>query len=392
MTRPAMRMNERDRMPNTRRDHLRGGYLGQAWLVLLLAAGFGLLLAGVQIAWGPIIAQNRENDARGQIGVVVPGADAALTGKARDLKIVDPASGAERTYRVYPAMAKNSAGQPEQIGWAIKATGSGYADNITLVLGVDTQVGRVTGMSVIANNETPGLGNKIAGEDFEGRFQGLSAAEPVEVLKTRPGPDENAIQAISGATISSQSVADIVNTAVSDLREPLAKLARGEQLTPTSAEAMTAEQRRAVLAVGGNLGQAYVVCEPVTWEVPIEGEEVNHRYQAWQVADADGQPVGWAVQAVGGGYKSDLTVLAGVSPDGQTMRGVILVDHDDTPGRIKRIGPGFYAQFAGKSTTRPLAEQGVDAVSGATISAKGILRTAERALRAFNEHRATLTE
>ena len=334
MTRPATRTNERVSMRRRTRQHRRGGYLGQAWLVLLLAAGFGLLLAGVQIAWGPIIAQNRENDARGQIDVVVPGADAALTGEARDLRIVDPATGAERSYRVYPAMAKNPAGQPEQIGWAIKATGSGYADNITLVLGVDRQVRRVTGMSVIANNETPGLGNKIAGEDFEGRFEGLSAAAPVEVIKTRPGPDENAIQAISGATISSQSVADIVNTAVSDLREPLAKLARGEQLTPTSAEAMSTEQRRAVLAVGGDLDKAYAVSDAVAWETPTEGDQASHRYQAWRVADADGHPVGWAVQAVGDGYKSDLTVLAGVSPDGQTIRGVILVDHDDTPGRI----------------------------------------------------------
>ena len=56
-----------------------GGYLRQAWLVIVLALVYGAALAGVQTTLGPRIAENKRNETYGVIPTLVPGADAAKT-------------------------------------------------------------------------------------------------------------------------------------------------------------------------------------------------------------------------------------------------------------------------------------------------------------------------
>ena len=51
-----------------------GGYLRQAWLVLLLALLYGAALAGVQTTLGPKIAENKRDETYGVIPTLVPGA------------------------------------------------------------------------------------------------------------------------------------------------------------------------------------------------------------------------------------------------------------------------------------------------------------------------------
>ena len=84
---------------------------------------------------------------------------------------------------------------------------------------------RITGIYVLSNKETPGLGNKIDDVRWTGQFAGKSAAGPLVVRKAKT-TDENAIQAITGATISSEAVTGIVNSTVAALRNTLAAAAR----------------------------------------------------------------------------------------------------------------------------------------------------------------------
>ena len=71
-----------------------------------------------------------------------------------------------------------------------------------------------------------GLGNKIITDEWRGQFIGAPARRTLVVVKSgaaKPGE----IDAVTGATISSKAVTDIINTAVVDLREPLITKAKG---------------------------------------------------------------------------------------------------------------------------------------------------------------------
>ena len=107
----------------------------------------------------------------------------------------------------------------------LPAAGQGFADRIELLVGLDVQASTITGLYVLDQKETPGLGNFIAGADFQAQFAGKSADEPLVVVKTDPASGTGEIQALSGATISSESVAEIVNRAIAGLKEPIRQLA-----------------------------------------------------------------------------------------------------------------------------------------------------------------------
>jgi len=190
------------------------GYLRQAWLVLLLALFYGGALAGVQVGLGPRIAENKRNETYRVIPEIVPGADQTKTVEHR----VTGEGGRER--RVYRAFS--SGGAP--VGWVIPASGQGFADRIDLLVGTDAALETITGLYVLDQKETPALGNLIVEPDFRDQFADKSAHAPLVVVKDEPSPGSNQIRALSGATISSESVATIVNDALANLKEPIRAL------------------------------------------------------------------------------------------------------------------------------------------------------------------------
>ena len=179
---------------------MKNSYIGQAWLVILLSAVFGVALAGVQSALNPKIEANKLRDTIGQIPSLVPG---AVSGKAEVV-------GDQTVYR-----ALDDQGQP--VGWVIPARGQGFADVIELLVGTDNDVKQITGLYVLKQLETPGLGDNITTEDFRGRFRNKSLAKPLAVTKATPKAEEE-IQGVTGATISSVSVVGIINSAVEKFR------------------------------------------------------------------------------------------------------------------------------------------------------------------------------
>ena len=96
------------------------------------------------------------------------------------------------------------------VGYVFVAEPKGYggAMNVTVGVGAD---GKVTGVKLGDNKETPGLGTK-AGEDFFiGQFTGKTISERIDLVKK--APSGNQIQAITGATISSRAVTSAVQAA-----------------------------------------------------------------------------------------------------------------------------------------------------------------------------------
>jgi len=221
-----------------------GGYIGRAWLVILLALLYGGALAGVETSLRQKIFDNKMDETYDRIPDLVPGADRDRTrqvNQAESVIVTGIIDG--RQQRVYRAVAAD--GTP--VGWVLPASGQGFADRIELLIGLEPQLSTITGLFVLDQKETPGLGNFIASDDlFLNQFAGLSADDPLAVTKTDPTPGSNQIQALTGATISSESVATIVNEAIQNLKEPILQLPRIADETTSSLNLKPEETARAV--------------------------------------------------------------------------------------------------------------------------------------------------
>ncbi|MCX7715244.1 MAG: RnfABCDGE type electron transport complex subunit G [Clostridia bacterium] len=112
--------------------------------------------------------------------------------------------------------AKNAQG--DLVGVCVSVTSSGYGGDIDMIVGVSTDK-KVTGVDIISQSETAGLGTKAAEPAFKDQYIGKGKIDKV----VKSGAKENEIDAISGATITSKAVTKGVNTAVSAAEEVLAK-------------------------------------------------------------------------------------------------------------------------------------------------------------------------
>lgn len=95
------------------------------------------------------------------------------------------------------------------VGYAFRVSPKGYGGAIDMVVGIDIK-GRVVGIKILSMKETPGLGSKASGADFLKQFLGKTAQNPLKAKKD--------IDAITGATITSQAVSDGVRQALVDLK------------------------------------------------------------------------------------------------------------------------------------------------------------------------------
>ena len=102
-------------------------------------------------------------------------------------------------------------GQPA--GYAIKVVASGSQGSIEMMVGVDGD-GAVTGVSIVKNSETKGIGSKImenealaSGTGVLDQFKGKSAADGTLTVGSN-------VETITGATVSTKGVTTGVNAAL----------------------------------------------------------------------------------------------------------------------------------------------------------------------------------
>ena len=86
-------------------------------------------------------------------------------------------------------------------GYVVTTVGKGYRGDVTVVVGLDA-AGKIIGIKADASGETPDVGTRAGETAHTDQFLGLA-----------PGADTRAVDAVSGATISSHAVADAVNLA-----------------------------------------------------------------------------------------------------------------------------------------------------------------------------------
>ncbi|MCF7803375.1 MAG: FMN-binding protein [Candidatus Marinimicrobia bacterium] len=113
------------------------------------------------------------------------------------------------------------------VGIAFLAIGSGFQGEIRMMVGVTPDFSEITGLAILEQVETPGLGTKIVEDPtnkqnpdwFTDQFQGVDPIPGISVVKNQKPAGESQVQAITGATISSKSVVDILNNTIADAKE-----------------------------------------------------------------------------------------------------------------------------------------------------------------------------
>ena len=165
------------------------------------------LLGGVNAITADKIAAINQANTEASLNAVSEGADEFAPIALTDaMTATSSAAGAKLT----EAYTVKAAG--EAVGYAFKVVASGSQGNIEMIVGVDAD-NAVTGVSIVSNKETAGIGSKVmennalpSGTGVLDQFIGMSGAGTLTVGKN--------VDAISGATVSSKGVTKGVNAAL----------------------------------------------------------------------------------------------------------------------------------------------------------------------------------
>jgi electron transport complex protein RnfG len=112
----------------------------------------------------------------------------------------------------------------------------------------------------------------------------------------------------------------------------------------------------------------------------------------------DGKPDTVAFESVGKGYGGKIGVMVGVKITNDKIAGVSVTTHSETPGVGSRAktDPSFVAQFKGLSLIDSFKVKGdggkVDALSGATLTSRGISAALTQAVQIYERLKPQLTE
>ena len=180
-------------------------------LVLTLAiAGLvsGIAIIGIYQTTLPTITANKARELREAVFKVLPGVSRMQALVYRDGRIV-----------VVPQPDKDEpviyGGYDEQgdfVGYAMPGAGPGFQDTIALLYGYLPREKQVVGMEILESRETPGLGDKIYKDaHFVGEFSALSVEPEIVAVKKGTSTQNNHVDSITGATISSKAVVRIIN-------------------------------------------------------------------------------------------------------------------------------------------------------------------------------------
>lgn len=98
-----------------------------------------------------------------------------------------------------------------QIGYVATASSKGYGGDVDVMIGLDFD-GKITGVTILDNSETAGLGANCTKEEWLAQFVGMSGTLSVK----KDGGD---VDALTSATITSRAVCSAINKASDKVKE-----------------------------------------------------------------------------------------------------------------------------------------------------------------------------
>jgi len=190
-------------------------FVQQSWLLLASSFFFGLLIAMTNTALSGRIEQNKAARLNDLTKALLPGAE-VFQPVAADIQVSLP-DGSKEKARVFEVLSRDQ----QRIGWSFNAHGVGFAGPIELVLAVDKDFQKIMGFDVLASSETPGFGDQIRSGFYRKQYAD-APAEPLSLVKMGdPALADAQIVAITGATVSSQAVVNIVNTFLTQIKSQM---------------------------------------------------------------------------------------------------------------------------------------------------------------------------
>ena len=221
---------------------------------------------------------------------------------------------------------------------------NGFGGAVKLMIGVNAE-GKVTGIQVMEQSETPGVGSNALTSEYLAQFKDATSADGID--------------AYSGATFTSKAVKRGVNAAI----------AQAEAIkSGGSSEPEKSEHDR--------------LTDAVLKVIPgITG------YSEMDVALADGVSkvysdmahTGYAVLTVTKGHHGDIKLVVGLDKEGK-ITGIVCISNEETIGEDALKDEKFLGQFTGLSA---IDDKAIDAFSGATDTSNAVKAAAASALEQF---------
>ena len=190
--------------------------------------------------------------------------------------------------------------------------------------------------------------------------------------------------------ISGKFILKVAGTLTAISLVTAALLGGTNQLTKDKIAAINAENTRIalskVLVAGAETAPIENLSDAVVAAAAAHSGKVTEGY----TVTIGGEAAGYAFKVVAGGSQGDIEMIVGVDAD-NAVTGVSVVNHKETSGIGTKVmgdepttsGTGALTQFIGKSGAGSLVVKGgVDAVSGATVSTKGVTKGVNAALAA----------
>lgn len=190
-------------------------FIEQSWLLIVSSFCFGLLIAVTNAALLPKIQENKATELNNLTMDLLPDAKRFVEVEAEiEVKL---AGGNKERVKVYKAVS----GAGKCVGWSFNASGQGFADKIELVVAVDKNFEKIAGFNVLVSNETPGFGDRIKSSYYRDQFAEAPAEKLTLIKSGDPKKIDSEIVAITGATVSSNAVIEMINTFLLQIRNQM---------------------------------------------------------------------------------------------------------------------------------------------------------------------------
>jgi electron transport complex protein RnfG len=164
-------------------------------LTLTILGLFSALALAFVFEWtSPLIKEHQEATKKEAILAVLPQSDDYKEVQKEDITFYEGNKGGEV---------------------AMIAQGGGFQGMIRLMIGTNPGEGKIYAIRILEHSETPGLGAFITGDKYRSNFKDKPFGD-YKVVK-RPAENPYEVEAISGATISSEKVTRIVEEAVKEI-------------------------------------------------------------------------------------------------------------------------------------------------------------------------------
>lgn len=182
---------------------MKDSYLYTIVFTFVLSAIFATGLAITQAAYLPVITEHEESRERAAILKVLNLRAESDLATAFAEKVRPVTVGEQVTFAIF-----DEEGLP--VSFAVPMAGQGLWGSIRGYIGVSASFDRLLGLEFVEQNETPGLGGRIDEAWFKAQFADLPLQHGEELVY-----GEN-LDAVTGATSSSNAVLRIVNAALDE--------------------------------------------------------------------------------------------------------------------------------------------------------------------------------